>query len=439
MMWELYLQTMLQVKEWKVMTDLNTKIDLNTMGKDAQAAAFKLGQLGTLKKNAALNKMADDLEANSSNILTANKVDLDNAKANGMATAMIDRLMLDTDRIKGMADGLREISELPDPIGKIDRGWTTEDGLDIVQERVPLGVVGIIFEARPNVTVDAAGLCFKSGNAAFLRGGKEAINSNIALSDTLRKSLKESGLDENSVQLISDTSHEVAQEMMELSEYLDVLIPRGSGKFIKMVVNKAKVPIIETGAGNCHIYVDEFADLDKAVKIIVNAKVQRPSVCNAVEKIIVHKNVANEVLPKISDALSKYNVEIRGDETVQSILPNAIAATEEDWSTEYNDYIIAIKVVDNIDEAISHINKYNTKHSESIITENYANSRQFQKQIDAAVVYVNASTRFTDGNKFGFGAEIGISTQKLHARGPMGANELTTTKYLVQGDGQIRK
>lgn len=419
------------------MTSL-TKTDLTEMGQNAQKAEFQLSQLGTVDKNRALNKMADDLEKNSQTILKANQTDLENAKQNGMAKAMQDRLLLDNDRIKGMANGLREIADLEDPIGKVDRGWTTEDDLDIIQTRVPLGVIGIIFEARPNVTVDAAGLCFKSGNAAFLRGGKEAINSNIALAHILRKSLEESNIDKNSVQLIEDTSHEVAQEMMELSDYLDVLIPRGSGKFIKMVVNKAKVPIIETGAGNCHIYVDESADFDKANKIILNAKVQRPSVCNAVEKIVVNEKIAPEFLPKLAEELRANHVEIRGDEQVQAIVKNVIPATEDDWHTEYNDYIVAIKVVKDEDEAIAHINKYNTKHSESIITENYHNGKKFQKQIDAAVVYINASTRFTDGNKFGFGAEIGISTQKLHARGPMGAAELTTTKYLVDGDGQIR-
>lgn len=420
------------------MTSL-TKTNLTEMGQNAQKAEFQLSQLGTVEKNRALNKMADDLEKNAQEILSANQTDLENAKQNGMAKAMQDRLLLDNDRIKGMANGLREIADLEDPIGKVDRGWTDEDGLDIIQTRVPLGVIGIIFEARPNVTVDAAGLCFKSGNAAFLRGGKEAINSNIALANTLRKSLEESNIDPNSVQLLEDTSHEVAQEMMELSDYLDVLIPRGSGKFIKMVVNKAKVPIIETGAGNCHIYVDEYADFDKAEKIIINAKVQRPSVCNAVEKIIVNEKIAKDFLPNLAKQLRANNVEIRGDEQVQELVKNTIPATEDDWYTEYNDYIVAIKVVKNEDEAIAHINKYNTKHSESIITENYENGRKFQKQIDAAVVYINASTRFTDGNKFGFGAEIGISTQKLHARGPMGANELTTTKYLVSGNGQIRK
>lgn len=412
--------------------------NLTEMGKKAQTAEFNLSQLGTLEKNKALRKMADDLEKNSESILAANKKDVEAAINNDMTHAMLDRLQLNYDRIKNMADGLRQISDLEDPIGKVDRGWTTEDNLDIIQERVPLGVIGIIFEARPNVTVDAAGLCFKSGNAAFLRGGKEAINSNIALANVLRTSLKESGLDENAVQLVSDTSHEVAQEMMELGQYIDVLIPRGSGKFIKMVVSKAKVPLIETGAGNCHIYVDEFADLDKALKIIINAKVQRPSVCNAAEKVIINEKVADKFLPILHDALQEKHVEIRGDEATKKILPDVIPATEDDWYTEYNDYIIAIKVVKNIDEAITHINKYNTKHSEAIITENYNNSRQFQKQIDAAVVYTNASTRFTDGNKFGFGAEIGISTQKLHARGPMGANELTTTKYIVNGDGQVR-
>lgn len=412
--------------------------DLSEMGKKAKTAEFQLSQLGTVQKNKALEQMAVALETNSAKILAANQKDLENAKNNSMSEAMQDRLLLDDDRIKKMADGLRQIAEQSDSIGKVDRGWTTEDGLDIIQERVPLGVIGIIFEARPNVTVDAAGLCFKSGNAAFLRGGKEAINSNIALSDTLRTALKDFGLDENSVQLIHDTSHEVAQEMMELSDYLDVLIPRGSGRFIKMVVNKAKVPIIETGAGNCHIYVDESADQAQAIKIIENAKVQRPSVCNAVEKILVNQNIADEFLPKLAEKLKQEQVEIRGDAGVQKILPDVIPATEDDWYTEYNDYIIAIKVVPDLNSAIEHINHYNTQHSEAILTENYQNARQFQKQIDAAVVYVNASTRFTDGGKFRFGAEIGISTQKLHARGPMGANELTTTKYLVNGDGQIR-
>ncbi|WP_125762920.1 glutamate-5-semialdehyde dehydrogenase [Companilactobacillus hulinensis] len=413
--------------------------DLNKMGKDAQAAAFDLGQLGTTDKNNALLKMADALIANSKNIISENTKDIEKAKKNGMAKAMVDRLLLDDSRIAGMADGLRQVVALPDPIGKVDRGWTTDAGLDIIQERVPLGVIGMIYEARPNVTVDAAGLCFKSGNAVILRGGKEAINSNIVLANTLRSALKEIGITENAIQLISDTSHEIANEMMQLTDYIDVLIPRGSGRFIKMVVNNAKVPIIETGAGNCHIYVDKDADLDKAVAIIINAKVQRPSVCNAAEKVILHKDIADEFLPRLYKALKENNVEVRGDERAVSIIPDIIPATEDDWYTEYNDYIIAVKVVDDIDGAIKHINKYNTKHSESIITENYASSRKFMKQIDAAVVYANASTRFTDGNEFGFGAEIGISTQKLHARGPMGANELTTTKYLVQGDGQIRK
>lgn len=414
-------------------------IDLIDMGKKAQSASFDLGQLGTNEKNNALLKMADALINNTDNIISENKKDIENAKNNGIAKAMIDRLMLDKDRIAGMADGLRQVVALPDPIGKIDRGWTTATGLDIVQERVPLGVIGMIYEARPNVTVDAAGLCFKAGNAVILRGGKEAINSNIVLADTLRSALREIGITENAVQLVSDTSHEIANEMMQLTDYIDVLIPRGSGKFIKMVVNKAKVPIIETGAGNCHIYVDKDADLDKALPIIINAKVQRPSVCNAAEKVILHKDIAEKFLPKLYQALKDNNVEVRGDDQAVKIVPDIIPTTEDDWYTEYNDYIIAIKIVDNLDEAIKHINKYNTKHSESIITENYAASRKFMKQIDAAVVYVNASTRFTDGNEFGFGAEIGISTQKLHARGPMGANELTTTKYLVQGDGQIRK
>ncbi|APX71892.1 glutamate-5-semialdehyde dehydrogenase [Companilactobacillus allii] len=413
--------------------------DLTEMGKYAKAASFDLGQIGTTQKNDALLKMADALINNSANIIAENKKDIIKATENGTAKAMIDRLLLDENRIIAMANGLKQVVTLPDPIGRIDRGWTTEAGLDIVQERVPLGVIGMIYEARPNVTVDAAGLCFKSGNAVILRGGKEAINSNIVLANTLRGALRKSGIDENSIQLISDTSHEVANEMMQLTDYIDVLIPRGSGKFIKMVVNTAKVPIIETGAGNCHIYVDSEADLDKALAIIINAKVQRPSVCNAAEKVVLHQDIAEKFLPRLYEALKKNGVQVRGDKGAVSIIPDIIPATELDWYTEYNDYIIAIKIVKDIDEAIKHINKYNTKHSESIITEDYSASRKFMKQIDAAVVYANASTRFTDGNEFGFGAEIGISTQKLHARGPMGANELTTTKYLVQGDGQIRK
>ena len=412
--------------------------NLEELGQRAQKAAFELGQLGTKAKNAALLAMADSLVLNTKQIIEANKEDYDNAEKNGVKKAMLDRLLLTPDRINDMATGLRQVMDLPDPIGKIDRGWQTETGLDITQERVPLGVIGMIYEARPNVTVDAAGLCFKAGNAVILRGGKEAINSNIALSETLRQALKKVGITEDAVQLIDDVSHETAQKMMELSDYIDVLIPRGSGKFIKMVVDKAKVPIIETGAGNCHIYVDKDANLDKALQIIINAKVQRPSVCNAAEKVILHKDIANEFLPDLYDALRANSVEVRGDTLSRAIQPDIIPATQEDWGTEYDDYIIAIKIVDSLDQAVKHINKYNTKHSESIITENYTASRKFMKQIDAAVVYTNASTRFTDGQQFGFGAEIGISTQKLHARGPMGANELTTTKYLVQGDGQIR-
>lgn len=413
--------------------------NLEEMGQKAQDAAFELGQLGSKEKNTALLTMADSLVLNTKEIVAANKEDYDKAKENGTKKAMLDRLLLTPDRINDMANGLRQVVELPDPIGKVDRGWQTTSGLDITQERVPLGVIGMIYEARPNVTVDAAGLCFKAGNAVILRGGKEAINSNIALSETLRHALQKVGINQDAVQLIDDVSHETAQKMMELNQYIDVLIPRGSGKFIKMVVDKAKVPIIETGAGNCHIYADKDADLDKALKIIINAKVQRPSVCNAAEKVILHRDIANQFLPELYDALQANSVEVRGDTLSKAIVPDIVPATEEDWGTEYDDYIIAVKIVDSIDDAIKHINKYNTKHSESIITENYSSSRQFMKQIDAAVVYTNASTRFTDGQQFGFGAEIGISTQKLHARGPMGANELTTTKYLVQGDGQIRK
>lgn len=414
-------------------------ITLTQMGQNAKNAEQQLSQLSTIKKNQVLKAMAREVRKSSDAILKANAIDMQDAEKNGVKKVMLDRLKLDDDRIASMADGLEEVAGLADPIGEVLKGWTTETGLDISQVRVPLGVIGMIYEARPNVTVDAAGLTFKSGNAVILRGGKEAIHSNQALVTALRTALKTETIAEDSIQLITDTSHETATALMQLTAYLDVLIPRGSAKFIQMVVQKAKVPVIETGAGNCHVYVDEGADLQMATNIIVNAKTQRTSVCNAMEKLVVNEAVAEELLPMVAKALKPFNVDLRGDERAKSILPDISLATEEDWGTEYNDYIMAIKVVDDLDQAIDHINRYNTKHSEAIITNNYAHSEQFTKEIDAAVVYVNASTRFTDGYEFGFGAEIGISTQKLHARGPMGLNEITSTKYVIRGNGQVRK
>ena len=414
-------------------------ITLIEMGKQAKAAEQQLSQLATVKKNQVLKTMAKQVRQASPEILKANAIDMQNAEKNGVRKVMLDRLQLDKERINSMAEGLEQVAGLADPIGEELKGWTTEAGLDISQVRVPLGVIGMIYEARPNVTVDAAALTFKAGNAVILRGGKEAINSNQALVTALRRGLQTEEVSVDSIQLITDTSHETATALMQLTDYLDVLIPRGSAKFIKMVVDKAKVPVIETGAGNCHVYVDEGADLQMATDIVVNAKTQRPSVCNAMEKLVVNQAVAAKLLPMVAEALKPFNVDLRGDERAKQILPEISSATEADWGTEYNDYIMAIKVVDDLDQAIAHINRYNTKHSEAIITNNYAHSERFTKEIDAAVVYVNASTRFTDGVEFGFGAEIGISTQKLHARGPMGLNEITSTKYVVRGNGQVRK
>ncbi|WPP08903.1 glutamate-5-semialdehyde dehydrogenase [Pediococcus inopinatus] len=414
-------------------------ITLIEMGKQAKAAEQQLSQLATVKKNQILKTMAKQVRQASPEILKANAIDMQNAEKNGVRKVMLDRLQLDKERINSMAEGLEQVAGLADPIGEELKGWTTEAGLDISQVRVPLGVIGMIYEARPNVTVDAAALTFKAGNAVILRGGKEAINSNQALVTALRRGLQTEEVSVDSIQLITDTSHETATALMQLTDYLDVLIPRGSAKFIKMVVDKAKVPVIETGAGNCHVYVDEGADLQMATDIVVNAKTQRPSVCNAMEKLVVNQAVAAKLLPMVAEALKPFNVDLRGDERAKQILPEISSATEADWGTEYNDYIMAIKVVDDLDQAIAHINRYNTKHSEAIITNNYAHSERFTKEIDAAVVYVNASTRFTDGVEFGFGAEIGISTQKLHARGPMGLNEITSTKYVVRGNGQVRK
>lgn len=413
-------------------------VDLNKMGQAAREASRQLALLGEQKKNQVLETVAQELLAKADEIIAANKVDLENAT--NMPEKFIDRLKIDNDRIAAMAEGVRQVAQLADPIGKIDAGWVNYAGLQIEKKRVPLGVVGMIFEARPNVTVDASALCFKSGNAVILRGGKEALQTNIKITKVIRQALEQEGINPDAVQVITETSHELANEFMQLTDYLDVLIPRGSARLIQTVLNTAKVPVIETGAGICHVYVDKFADKKMAVEITTNAKVQRPSVCNAIENLVIHQDVAQEYLPAIADELQKYNVELRGDEKVCEILGDkATLATAEDWDTEYNDYIIAIKIVSSIDEAIDFINEHNTKHSEAIITENYTRSQKFLDEIDAACVYVNASTRFTDGFEFGFGAEIGISTQKLHAHGPMGLEALTSTKYVIRGNGQIRK
>ncbi|MDD7693914.1 MAG: glutamate-5-semialdehyde dehydrogenase [Lactobacillaceae bacterium] len=406
------------------------------IGQRAQAAADQVALLSTATKNQALVAMADALEAHQQEVITANKEDLANAV--DMPKKFTDRLMVDQQRITDMANGLRAIANLADPTARIDRGWINADGLQILQRRVPLGVIGIIFEARPNVTVDATGLTFKSGNAVILRGGKEAIRTNTTLANVLRAALEKQGLPADAVQLIEDTSHELAQEMMNLTDYIDVLIPRGGRGLIQRVVKTATVPVIETGAGNCHVYIDKDADLQMATDITVNAKVQRPSVCNAAEKLLIHQDVAAKYLPAIAQALIDHGVQLRGDTRARAIVPQMQAASDEDWDTEYNDLIMAVKVVDSLDDAIHHINRHSTHHSEVIITDNIERGRAFQQRINSACVYVNASTRFTDGGVFGFGAEIGISTQKLHARGPMGLDQLTTIKYEITGNGQVR-
>ena len=411
--------------------------DLIAIGKRAQIAANKLALMNTATKNKALLQLANDLIKNKKQIITANQQDL--AAATQMPTKFTDRLMVNSQRIEDMANGLRIIADLADPTSQIDKGWITKDGLQILQRRVPLGVIGIIFEARPNVTVDATGLTFKSGNAVILRGGKEAIQTNTALVKILRESLQKQHLPIDAVQLSPDTSHAVADEMMNLTDYIDVLIPRGGRALIQRVITTATVPVIETGAGNCHIYIDKDADLTMATNITVNAKVQRPSVCNAAEKLLIHRDVAAEFLPVIAKALMAHGVQLRGDEMACQLVSTIRPVTDEDWKTEYNDLIMAVKIVDSLDDAINHINHYSTHHSESIITNNITRGRYFQQAINSACVYVNASTRFTDGGEFGFGAEIGISTQKLHARGPMGLQQLTTIKYEITGNGQIRK
>ena len=411
---------------------------IEVLGKRAKEAAKELAALDTYKKNRALNFVADALEFCEEEILESNEMDLEHGRKNGMSKAMLDRLALTSERIKNMAEGIRQIVQLEDPIGEVISMKKKENGLMIGQKRVPLGVIGIIYESRPNVTADAFALCFKAGNAVILRGGKDAIHSNRAILEVIQGALAECNVNKNAIQLVTDTSHEVANQMMKMNEYLDVLIPRGGANLIKTVVQNSTVPVIETGTGNCHIYVDEFADLAMAIPIILNAKTQRLGTCNTCESLVVHSAVAEAYLPAIADALMEKGVEIRGDERAQEIDKRIVPATEEDYKTEYLDLILSLKVVDSIDEAIAHINCYNTGHSEAIITDNYANAQKFLDEIDAAAVYVNASTRFTDGFEFGLGAEIGISTQKLHARGPMGLKALTSTKYIIYGNGQIR-
>ncbi|OJG88080.1 glutamate-5-semialdehyde dehydrogenase [Enterococcus raffinosus] len=410
-----------------------------SLGEKSKKAAQELSQLETSKKNDCLLQMAIDLENSKTTILQANQQDLKQAKENGIPEPLMDRLRLTDDRIQEMAEGIRQVAALADPIGVVEKMWRTEDQLMVGQQRVPLGVIGIIFESRPNVTTDAASLCFKSGNAVILRGGKEAFYSNQALVKLMQKTLQNKQLDIGMIQFVNDTSHDVANEMMRLNDYLDVLIPRGGAGLIQRVKNSATVPVIETGTGNNHVYVDNAAQLDMASDIVVNAKAQRPSVCNAIETLLVHEDIASEFLPMIEKNLISHGVSLRADSNALSYLTQASLATEEDWATEFLDYILAVKVVASIDEAIEHINRYNSKHSEAIVTDSYHNGQKFLKEVDAAAVYINASTRFTDGFKFGFGAEIGISTQKLHARGPMGLEHLTSSKYIIYGDGQIRE
>lgn len=412
--------------------------DIQTLGQTAKASTSQLSLLSTKTKNQILNQMAEALEANTQKIIAENQKDLSKADDYGIKETMKDRLRLDEARIQEMANGIRQVATLPDPIGNVDKMWQNADELMIGAKRVPLGVVGMIYESRPNVTTDAASLCFKTGNAVILRGGKEAFYSNQLLVAIMQAVLAQNDIHPGAIQFVDDISREVVQEMMRLNDYLDVLIPRGGAGLIQNVKNHATVPVIETGTGNNHVYIDKDANLEMAVKITMNAKTQRPSVCNAIETLLVHKDVAAEVLPILEKELLAKNVEIRADQKALAYLTQASEATQADWETEFLDYILAIKVVDSLEEAISHINKYNTKHSEAIVTENYSAAQKFLNEVDAAAVYVNASTRFTDGFVFGFGAEIGISTQKLHARGPMGLDALTSIKYIIYGQGQVR-
>ena len=413
--------------------------ELQQKGQLAKEASYQLAVMTTEEKNKGLLAMADALETAMADVMAANALDMDAAKANGKPQAFLDRLLLNESRIKDMADGLRAVAELPDPVGHVEEMWLNKDNLQIGKVAVPLGVIGMIYEARPNVTADAAALCLKSGNAVMLRGSGDAIHSNKKIAAVLSAAAEQAGIPAGAIQLVEDTSRETANEMMRLNEYLDVLIPRGGAGLIQNVVKNATVPVIETGVGNCHIYVDETADLQMAVDIIMNGKVQRPGVCNATESLLVHRNIAEKLLPMAAEQLLNAGVELRGCPETMQYISQCSQATAEDYATEFHSLILSVKVVDSMDEAILHIRKYGTKHSEVIVTNDYTNARKFQQMVDAAVVYVNASSRFSDGFQFGFGAEIGISTQKLHARGPMGLKALTSYKYIVNGEGQVRK
>ncbi|MGN0962338.1 MAG: glutamate-5-semialdehyde dehydrogenase [Clostridia bacterium] len=409
------------------------------LGKKAKAAATQGAALTTDQKNSALLAMAKALRDNEKTILRANAEDMKNGEEKGLTAALLDRLKLNHDRIEGMAEGLEALAALNDPIGETIAQWKRPNGLEIARKRVPLGVIAIIYEARPNVTADAAGLTLKTGNAVILKGGSEAYRSNLCVTQVLRSALKDRGLNEDLLQFVESTDREAVSVLLKLRKYIDVVIPRGGGGLIRFVVENATIPSIETGTGNCHIYMDRYGDIDMGVDIVFNAKTQRPAVCNAAETLLVHKDIAAEFLPALDQKLKEKNVEIRGCRRTCALLRDAVPAVEEDWETEFLDYILAVKIVDSIDEAMAHIARYSSGHSEAIITESYSRSRKFTETVDAAAVYVNASTRFTDGNEFGFGAEIGISTQKLHARGPMGLNALTTEKFVIHGTGQIRK
>ncbi|MBD5542478.1 MAG: glutamate-5-semialdehyde dehydrogenase [Lachnospiraceae bacterium] len=412
--------------------------DLKSLGKRAVKAKYEMQMLDTKTKNEVLLKVAERLIADRDAILCANLEDIKKGEENGMHPGLIDRLRLTDARLEAMAEGLKQIEALPDPVGEVLDTIIRPNGLEIKKVRVPLGVIGIIYESRPNVTADAFGLCFKAGNAVILKGGSDALASNIAITASIRAALKESGVSEDAVLLIEDTDREVARQFMKMNEYVDVLIPRGSAGLIRTVVENSTVPVIETGSGNCHIYVDKDGDIEKAVPIILNAKTQRIGVCNACESLVVHKDISKELLPVLSKALKEKQVEIRADKAAMALIGDCVEATEEDFATEYLDYIISVKTVSDVTEAIEHINRNNTRHSEAIITENKETAERFLRGVDAACVYVNASTRYTDGFEFGFGAEIGISTQKLHARGPMGLPELTSYQYRIMGDGQVR-
>ncbi len=413
-------------------------MDLELLCKNACAAKRVLGKLSTGEKNRVLVAVADALVNASADIIAANNIDVENGKANGMSQGLVDRLMLTEARIQDMALGLKQVADLPDPIGEVTDMSKRPNGMIVGKRRVPMGVIGIIYEARPNVTSDAFGLCFKTGNAVILKGGSDAINSNKKIVEVIRKAVEEAGVTADAVQLIESTDRETTTKFMRMNKYVDLLIPRGSAGLIKATVENATIPVIETGTGNCHIYVDENCDIDMAVNILINAKTQRIGVCNACESLVIHEGILDTFLPRAVSALKEKNVEIRADEAARKVCPDLVPATEEDFYTEYLDYIISVKTVKNIEEAIEHINEHNTKHSECIVTKDYDNANKFLDEIDAACVYVNASTRFTDGFEFGFGAEIGISTQKLHARGPMGLKELTTSKYIIYGNGQVR-